>query len=487
MTSLSDIIGAASNALRVAQAQINVVSDNIGNAQSPNYSKRTSVIEDLVQGAGGGAKIVSIQRAVAPALQADQLVQTADSSGASALSALYTSLEQLTGSSTGTPLLSSAMSKLQSAWQAFQASPENNSAEQAVVTAGKALVDTVQTIASGVEQLAQQTTTSLGTDVTALNTQLTTIGQLNTKIAVAKAGGQSVPALEDQRDQAIAAVAALVPVKTVTRADGKVALFTPDGVALIDEQPNQFTYDPTANTVAASDSPTVSLNQSFEQSGKIGAELNILRTDAAAVTGSNPALAPLEKVRQQLNSFVDQFYAAPPATPTPFQAAYDAATPVNPASGSRPAELAASFFTIAATTPPAVAGSQDRFNFALNAALVNGTASVKQSAATAVVADVTNSTRTLTTAGLSVGPTTYAGLADGIANDQSVRASQAKDEATTATATLAATTTRLKSDTGVNMDEELAQLVVLQNSYAASARVIATVQQMSTTLLGMFA
>src|SRR5258707_3157690 len=117
------------------------------------------------------------------------------------------------------------------------------------------------------------------------------------------------------------------------------------------------------------------------------------------------------------------FTAPPPAPPTSFQAAYDNATPVNPASGSRPAELAASFFTIAATAPPAVAGSQDRFNFALNAALVNGTASVKQSAATAVVADVTNSTRTLATAGLSVGPTTYAGLADGIATDHSVRAS----------------------------------------------------------------
>src|SRR5260370_42130718 len=119
--------GARSNARGGAQAQIKVVSDNIGNAQSPNYSKGTSVIVDLVQGVGGGAKIVSIQRAVEPALQADQLVQTADSAGAGALSALYTSLEQLTGSSTGTPLLSSAMSNLQSAWQAFQASPENNS------------------------------------------------------------------------------------------------------------------------------------------------------------------------------------------------------------------------------------------------------------------------------------------------------------------------------------------------------------------------
>jgi flagellar hook-associated protein 1 FlgK len=38
---------------------------------------------------------------------------------------------------------------------------------------------------------------------------------------------------------------------------------------------------------------------------------------------------------------------------------------------------------------------------------------------------------------------------------------------------------------GVNMDEELAQLVILQNSYSASARMITTAQQMFDTLLGM--
>jgi flagellar hook-associated protein 1 FlgK len=38
---------------------------------------------------------------------------------------------------------------------------------------------------------------------------------------------------------------------------------------------------------------------------------------------------------------------------------------------------------------------------------------------------------------------------------------------------------------GVNVDEELASLVIFQNSYAASARVISTTQQMYDTLLSM--
>ena len=38
---------------------------------------------------------------------------------------------------------------------------------------------------------------------------------------------------------------------------------------------------------------------------------------------------------------------------------------------------------------------------------------------------------------------------------------------------------------GVNVDEELAQMVVLQNSYSAAARVLTTVSSMYVALLNM--
>jgi flagellar hook-associated protein 1 FlgK len=44
---------------------------------------------------------------------------------------------------------------------------------------------------------------------------------------------------------------------------------------------------------------------------------------------------------------------------------------------------------------------------------------------------------------------------------------------------------RRDSYSGVNVDEELSQLVVLQNSYSAAARVMTTATQMYDTLLAM--
>ena len=44
---------------------------------------------------------------------------------------------------------------------------------------------------------------------------------------------------------------------------------------------------------------------------------------------------------------------------------------------------------------------------------------------------------------------------------------------------------RLNSDSGVNIDQEMSNLISLQTSYGANARVMTTVQQMMNTLMQM--
>lgn len=64
-------------------------------------------------------------------------------------------------------------------------------------------------------------------------------------------------------------------------------------------------------------------------------------------------------------------------------------------------------------------------------------------------------------------------------------AAQAKDQLADATARRDDAVNRRDSFSGVNIDEELSQLVVLQNSYSAAARVMSTASEMYDTLLGM--
>jgi flagellar hook-associated protein 1 FlgK len=47
---------------------------------------------------------------------------------------------------------------------------------------------------------------------------------------------------------------------------------------------------------------------------------------------------------------------------------------------------------------------------------------------------------------------------------------------------LSAIQQRFNSESGVNIDTELSNLIVLQNAYAANARVMSTIQSMFATL-----
>ncbi len=147
-----------------------------------------------------------------------------------------------------------------------------------------------------------------------------------------------------------------------------------------------------------------------------------------------------------------------------------------------------SFFTIDNGTPgppPTMPSLSPSGSFAINANLVNGTSTVKRQSATAVVAELTNTSRSMIAGGINSTNLSYSGLGSTIANYHSAGQAAVADDNTRYTQATQTFDTRLNSVVGVNMDTEMAQLTVLQNAYAANARVISAVQQMFDTLMAI--
>jgi len=84
---------------------------------------------------------------------------------------------------------------------------------------------------------------------------------------------------------------------------------------------------------------------------------------------------------------------------------------------------------------------------------------------------------------LGAATTTFAGFASNLISDIATRASTANDNQTAKASTLSALQTSLSNQSGVNVDQQTAQLTQLQNVYAASARVITTVNAMFSSLI----
>ena len=87
--------------------------------------------------------------------------------------------------------------------------------------------------------------------------------------------------------------------------------------------------------------------------------------------------------------------------------------------------------------------------------------------------------------GLSLTTTTLAGYAVEIVAANSIDAARAKSNLDYRKTLHEQLTYRLQSDSGVNIDEEMAHLVVYQNAYAAAARLIATTDELFEILTGL--
>jgi flagellar hook-associated protein 1 FlgK len=124
----------------------------------------------------------------------------------------------------------------------------------------------------------------------------------------------------------------------------------------------------------------------------------------------------------------------------------------------------------------------NRYDFQLNSALTSGTLQLKQNSASDVVNALTTTNRNFLASGVALTGVSYSGMMGGVIGAQTTAAKQVSDQASFNTDTLTMSQQRYQTNTGVNLDTEIANLQVLQNSYAASARLLTVVQQMFDSL-----
>ena len=476
--SLSGALSVALSGLQTSTTVAQLISGNIANAGTAGYTAKTANLSPIDSGDSmGGVQISSYSRVTDSVLSASLNSATSSSSYYSTQNGYMTQLQSILNSSSVPPALSAAMSNFQSAWTQFTAAPETATQQKAVVAAAQTLVSTVDGISAQASALQTQVQTDLSTTVKTLNTDLAQVQNLNVQIATAQANGQPTVDLEDQRDQAVTAIAAITNVQVMTRANDGIALYTPGGTALLDGQPQVFsvTGGSTVTNAVGAD-VTAQLT-----GGSLQAQ-----TDFLSTSGSNaPGVSVVSNLQSQLQNFTNMFISTATGS---FASTYNNATPTNTG------EQGTSFFTATLASN----GLPDVASFAVNASLVSGATAVKQSAAAAVNStfSATNlaintsttpatTTSTFTAAGLTANNQTYSGIANAILSGFQQSANTIQSSSATATTQQTYYQNALSSESGVNTDTELVNLTNWQNSYAASAHVISTIQQMMQVLENM--
>jgi flagellar hook-associated protein FlgK len=216
------------SALRASQTGLDVISQNIANANTPGYHRQNvhleSLNDNLFRGRriGSGVSILNLERVRYAVIESFLTETTSDSQHASQRLLIETQIENafLPGDGSLQEVLNTLFENISS----LSSAPSDNTSRQQVVQSGVRLASQFRELASNLQQIKQAVLSQLQTEVTELNGQIRDLSRLNQEIISATAVGGPPNGLLDIRDELINSIAAKLDVSRVESTDGTISL-----------------------------------------------------------------------------------------------------------------------------------------------------------------------------------------------------------------------------------------------------------------------
>lgn len=486
--SLTVALNTARTALQTTAAQIAISGRNIAGANDPSYSRKIAL---PVTGADGSAQILSISRASDIALYHRVIVATSNASSQQALLDGLDQLQQTVGDTDSQESPAAKITVLANSLQQFANAPDDARLGQAVVTAATGLASGLQRATQTVQKVRADSDTAIAVSVTNINTILAKFETLNAQITSGSAAGADVTSQLDQRDGLISQLSEELGVTVVTRRFNDVALYTDSGVPLFDVKARSVTFQTTpamapgtvGNAVVIDGVPVTGDTATMPlHSGKI-AGLTQLRDEVAPAYQNQ-----LDEIARGLvETFAESDQSGHGGADAAGLFTWSGG-PAIPPSGTVTAGLAATIRVNPIANPAAggsVAGVRDGG--------INGSDYVYNAAGAASFADRLDALATSLNGQRAFDPAAQIDTSATVPNYANASVSWLENLRQTASTEndfqktfLSRASDALSNATGVNMDDEYAQQIQLEQSYAASSKLINVVSQLFDQLMLAF-
>jgi len=441
--------------LDVTRARIDTITRNISNAQTPGYVKKT---DSQTVGNLGQVTLGPIQRNVSESLLASIRDATGTQNQLQTQVTLLSQLETAFGTPSANTSLSSQITNLQNTFQNLSVNPEKSSLYDTVISAASGVTQTLHQLSQTVSDTATNAKTQLSQAVTSVNQTLVTLNQVNNQI-IAHGGNEDTTDLLDQRDQLLSTLSGFMDITTFSKPNGAIGVYTRDGKPLVDS--SVATLSLGGSTGVTWSIPGAASAPVNVQSGTIGGLLNLQNTTLPAVQGQLDDIARALTV--EFNAINVPIFYQP------------GVTPFNPASSTGYASIIAVNPTVTQNTIHD--GAAPAQTLVAGTPLAPGDTTFIDKA----IALFNRTNVSFTASGL---PATgnIAQVATDFITSQSALRANAEDALNSETTLNQTLQSKLSAESGVNVDDEVAQLSTLQNAYAANARVLQTSKDMFTTL-----
>ncbi|HEY4047975.1 MAG TPA: flagellar hook-associated protein FlgK [Acidobacteriaceae bacterium] len=302
MGGLSQAFGIVQGALLADQQAIDVTANNVGNANTPGYTREIVnwqqndpvTIDGRQLGTGSSIGSVSSQRDLILNQAIDQQQQSlsAAQSRLNGLTAVENIFNQVTtaNSSSGTGGIGGALSNFFGSLSSLEASPSNNSVRATVLSAAQSLAGSFNSAASQLTGDTNSLNLRVTTSVQQINGLTKTLASLNQEISTTTPTGDA-GTLEDQRQQALSQLSQLIDVNQIQTSNNGLTLTTANGTVLVSGNKSYALSTSLSSTGAEA---VLSGGQDIStsiQGGSLGGTLTNLYQDIPAVQSQIDTLA----------------------------------------------------------------------------------------------------------------------------------------------------------------------------------------------------
>ncbi|HHG88864.1 MAG TPA: flagellar hook-associated protein FlgK [Devosia sp.] len=249
---LSVSLSNALSGMNVTQSGLSVVSRNVANAGTPGFHRQTLAVVESNGGFSSYATLSGIQRAFNQALQTQYTSQVSTTGNASVRAEFLERLETFLGMPGDSNSLDKLYGDFQSSMQALAVSPEDYATRAQAVAQAQSLVEVLNSLTSGVQELRRETESQIGAYVDDANRILSSLADINAQLYDASSGDEIRAALLDERDRLASSLAEIIDVRTDYRDDGTVSVMTNTGLGLLDVGVSTFRFERAGNLSANS-------------------------------------------------------------------------------------------------------------------------------------------------------------------------------------------------------------------------------------------
>ena len=483
-------LNSALSGLKVAQHSLDATSRNIANVTTEGYTRKYLPVQSVFEaGQQIGVRFGDLQRNVSSALQRDYWNQISTTSGLATGATYLDRIQTLHGAPEDESSVAADITRLSNTFQQLVGTPESTILHGEAVTAARNVAGDLNRLSASLNTLRNDTQKDISGTVATINTSLKNIAKLNQSIATEMHMGRSGAGLMDQRDLAVKALAEQVDISFFTRGDGVLVVQTASGRLLADDQPHELHFSPTPldpglfhpASVAGVylDRPLTGPDLASEQlGGRLGALLELRDRTFPQQQAQADELAHKLAQRfdaQGLRLFTDETGAVP-ADVAGGYVGFASRIQVNAAVEADP-----SLIRDGTAGPAGAAGSSALIRKVLDFAL-----GAQQSDAPPAPHAPFRTTGLGPNGGVATGLPAEASIVDYARNliaRQSEAHSNTQSELGFQTGYRENLEKRLLDSSGVDLDQEVAKMQELQAAYAASAKMISTLQELFDQLL----